>query len=67
MMTDRSKRNITPGKGEINTFMDCNHFLGKMFVQQACGVLFVAGAQTDDEMSCENARSGGYCPRGYAR
>ena len=63
-----ARRIIVPELRSIPlTFLDCNHFLGKMFVQQACGVLFVAGAQTEEEMSCERARELGYCPRGYRR
>jgi len=46
------------------TFMDCSHFLGNVFVEQACGVFFVAGGN-DDEMLCKKARDGKYCPRGF--
>ena len=58
---------ITPELRDIPlTHLDCEQFLGKTFVQQSCGTLFVAGAQTDEEMSCETARRMGYCPRGFA-
>ena len=61
-MTNRSKRNITPGKGDIYTFMDCGYFdspLCRFDGKDPFKYVNLNG------WLCSMLRENGYCPEGF--
>ena len=62
MTNPRKQRNITPGKGDIYTFMDCpsGQFLG--FWEGAC-----TAYPLYKMISCREEIDAGHCKWGYAR
>lgn len=60
-MTNR-KRNITPGKGDIYTFMDCPVWIGKFN-----GHIDGRDHCLNHFMQCHNVIAAGQCRRGFRR
>lgn len=62
-MTDRQQRNITPGKGDIYTWMDCPDKLpGVLF-----GTIIFCDNDPEQCVECRVMLKKNECPRGYAR
>jgi len=68
-MTDRKQRNITPGKGDISTFLDCPDRWWESELtlvdggpRYSCQSWYI---DMDVVYLCENCRRDGECPRGF--
>lgn len=59
MIPERQHRNITPGTGDIQTFMDCPD-------RKETDLVAVCKMNWWGKLSCDSLRHVGDCPRGYA-
>lgn len=63
-MTDRSQRNITPGKGDISTWLDCEYLDSPVCRWDGKDPFVHVNL---NGWLCSMLRESGWCPRGYAR